>query len=165
MANVDLIPRENAHREAYSGTRQPYYTYNVIDFADANTAKGTNIAQGDTLEAIYLPAGSIVLAAGVYVEEAVGGTVSVSTVDLGITGGDVDAFVDGFNLYAATAGAYSALPAVSATGPVSVGATSDTLDLLLATQTGNITSGRVVVWAILQDITPPVAPGTAALKS
>lgn len=160
-----LIPRSVAQRESYNSTRLPYYTSNTIDIEEAIADKGSALAAADTIQAIYIPAGTAILAAGIYVKTAIGGTVSACTLDLGITGGDVDAFVDGFDFDAASAGAYSAAPAVSANGVVVVGATADTLDILIATLTDVLSTGELVVWAILQDITPPKAPGIVALRS
>lgn len=152
------------HR-ANSSTRTPYLVVAEFDWADAATAKGTAIAASDTIQAIDLPAGTVVLAAGIVKSEAPSGTVSVATFDLGITGGDVDNFADGFDYEGAAVGDYSVVPAGSGS-PVVVGDTADTLDILIATLTGTLTGGKVTVWALVADIVPNRGnPGLTTLKS
>lgn len=63
----------------------------VVDFSKAENL----MAQTDTMDLFDLPAG--ILVAGVKVEVVTGEGVTV-TGDLGITGGDVDAYIDGADL-------------------------------------------------------------------
>ena len=61
----------------------------------------------------------------------------------------IENFVDGFDADAASAGDYAATPAASA--PVIVPA-ADTLDILVAAQTGTTLTGKFRVFATLMDI-------------
>jgi len=120
----------------------------LVDFAAAATAKGSALAAADVIEAISVPANSMILNAGLEVITVAGGESNDTTVDLG-TATDADNFVDGFDLDAAAAGAYAQNAA--AFQPIVVG-TADTIDLTIATATTAPTSGVVRVWAVLIDI-------------
>jgi hypothetical protein len=126
----------------------PYFKEVLIDFAVAATAKGSALAAADVIEAISVPANSMILNAGLEVITVAGGESNDNTLDLG-TGADADNFVDGFDLDAAAAGAYAQNAA--AFQPIVVG-TADTIDLTIATATTAPTSGVVRVWAVLIDI-------------
>jgi len=69
--------------------------------------------------------------------------------DFGITGGDLDNFVDGFDFDAAAAGAFAAS---AEGGPVMVNAT-DTIDLEIQAMTGTTTGGSLRMFAICIDCT------------
>lgn len=146
------------------GTRQwnevPSVYKVLIDFAEAATAKGSALASADVIEAVRLPAGSIVMQAGLKVIEVVAGASSDVTVDLGITGVDADQWVDGFDLDAAAVNAYATPVAAGTTDPMAFTATSDTIDLLFATATTAPTGGKVLIWAL---VLAPVAVGKVGL--
>ena len=129
--------------------RSTYYVQNEIDFAAAVTAKGTALAAADIIEAITVPANTMIVSAGMECTAVHTGTSSDCALDLGVTGGDVDAFVDGFDFDAAAAGAYAA-PA--APGCAIVGAAADTLDILIQAQTGTTLTGKMRVFAWLADV-------------
>ena len=146
MATVNLtIPARGNHPRG----RKPYMIQNTIDLAVATTSKGTALASSDVYQCLNIPAESVILHAGMEVTEALTGTSSDTAFDLGITGGDVDNFVDGFDADGAAAGAYAPTPAAYA--PVIVGA-ADTLDILVAAQTGTTLTGKIRVFATLMDI-------------
>lgn len=130
--------------------RKPYIVEKVIDFAAAATAKGSALAAADVIEAISVPAGAMVLNAGLQViAAAAGGTGTV--LDLGVTGIDADNFVDGFTFDGAAAGAYAQNAA--AFQPIILGS-ADTIDVLIQAATTVATSGKVRVWAVLMDVSP-----------
>lgn len=164
MATIDLATKLGAGiPPSVHSTRFPlHYVDAVISLPAAAAAKGSALAAADIIEAIDIPAQSIVIAAGIEVIEAQAGA-SVMTLDLGITGADVDGFVDGFDYVAAAAGAYAAQPA--AYQPIVVGAAADTVDVLIATQTGTNTGGVIRVWAIFGDVADTRRPGLTARKS
>ena len=112
----------------------PYVVENTISWSAAVTAKGSALAAADVIEALQIPAQSIVLAAGFEVLTAATGSCTVS---LGVTG--------------VTAAAYQ---------PLVIGA-ADTIDLLIATATTAPTSGEVRVWAVLMNIDGRPARATA----
>ena len=129
-----------------TNARVPYVVDVRVDLAAAATAKGSALAAADVIEAIDVPANTAIVAAGIEVVTAPAGGTSFS-VDLGVTGGDVDAFVDGFAVTGSAAGDYATC---ATAGPVVVG-TADTLDLLAIGTTPD-TSGVLRVWAMLVDV-------------
>lgn len=126
----------------------PYLVDVTVDFAAAATAKGSALAAADVIEALSVPANTLILNAGMEVITALGGESSDTTFDLG-TGVDADNFVDGFDADAAAAGAYAQNAA--AFQPIVAG-TADTIDITIATATTAPTSGEVRVWAVLMDV-------------
>jgi len=107
------------------------------------------------IEALQIPAQSIVLAAGFEVLTAATGSCTVS---LGVTGVTAAAYVSAFAVTSsATAGTY-ATPA-AAGYPIVVGA-ADTLDLLLVTETTTLSAGSVRVFAVIVDAQDRVGPAT-----
>ncbi len=137
--------------------REVFYVEKVIDFAAAATAKGSALAAADVIEAISVPAGHMIVNAGLQVLTVATGESNDTTLDLGVTAIDADVCVDGFDLDAAAAGAYAQNAA--AFQPVVI-ATADTIDVLIATATTAPTGGTVRVWAALLDIGARRTPGT-----
>lgn len=135
--------------DGFTAGRMPYFKEVLIDFAAAATAKGSALAAADVIEAISVPANTIILNAGLEVITVAGGESNDTTVDLGVTTTEPDIFIDGFDLDAAAAGAYAQNAA--AFQPLVIG-TADTIDLLIATATTAPTSGVVRVFAILMDV-------------
>lgn len=135
--------------DGFTAGRMPYFKEVLIDFAAAATAKGSALAAADVIEAISVPANTMIINAGLEVITVAGGESNDTTVDLGVTTTEPDNFVDGFDLDAAAAGAYAQNAA--AFQPLVIG-TADTIDLLIATATTAPTSGVVRVWAVLMDI-------------
>lgn len=127
--------------------KKPYFVEVEIDLAAAATAKGSALAANDVIECISVPANSAVLWAGTEITTAPAGGTSC-TFDLGVTGGDVDAFVDGGAVTSATAGTYAAMASTAA--PIAFGS-ADTVDMLLLGTTPD-TSGKIRVFAYLMDI-------------
>jgi hypothetical protein len=112
----------------------------VLDFAKivaARVAAGaTALAANDSLEVLRIPAGASILRAGVEVVSPETANVT-GTVDLGLTGGDVDAWCDGLAINSA-AGTISTngVENVPGTGTAAANfAANDTLDLLFLTAT------------------------------
>ena len=120
-----------------SNGRTPYLVENTIDVSAINSSSGT--ANGDVVNALDIPAETLIMEAGIEVITALS---SSATMDLGITGGDVDRYVDGDT----NATGYATL---TATARVVV-ATADTLDIL--TGGADSSAGKVRVWAVLCDV-------------
>ena len=135
--------------DGFTAGRMPYFKEVLIDFAAAATAKGSALAAADVIEAIRVPANTMILNAGLEVITIAAGESNDTTLDLGVTTTEPDNFVDGFDLDAAAAGAYAQNAA--AFQPLVIG-TADTIDLLIATATTAPTGGIVRVWAVLMDI-------------
>ena len=120
-----------------SNGRTPYLVENTIDISAINSAAGTE--DGDIIQCLDIAAETLIMQAGVEVITALSGSV---TIDLGITGGDVDNFVDGDT----NATGYSVLTATAN----QVIASADTLDALLAGAASSV--GKIRVWAVLCDV-------------
>jgi len=140
MATYDVTGPGGTNRPGrYNpGIRTPYLVENTIDISAINGDAGT--AANDVLRVIDLPAETLVMEAGIEVLTALSGSV---TMDLGITGGDVDIYCDNDT----NATGYSTLTATAR----HVAATADTLDVLEASSTAS-TAGKIRVWAILCDV-------------
>jgi hypothetical protein len=89
MATYDLTAAGGTTGHPSNG-RTPYLVENTIDIAAINGDSGA--AQNDVLRALDIPAETLIMEAGIEVITALSGSV---TLDLGITGGDVDRYVDG----------------------------------------------------------------------
>ena len=85
-----------------------------------------NISSGAVWQALSVPAGTMVKNVGVVCLTAEGGTL---TVDIGLTGGDVDAFIDGFDGNTANGMDQSVGSAYAYTGGKYFAA-ADTIDVL-----------------------------------
>ena len=120
-----------------AGIRTPYLVENTIDVSAINGDSGA--AQNDVLRVLDIPAETLVMEAGIEVLTALSSSV---TLDLGITGGDVDRYVDGDT----NATGFSTL---TATARVIV-SSADTLDILTAG--ADSSAGKVRVFAVLCDV-------------
>jgi hypothetical protein len=133
----------------------PYMVENTISLAAAVTAKGSALAAADVIEALQLPAQSIVLAAGFEVTAAVTGSCTVS---LGVTGVSAAAYVAAFGVTSSlTVGDYAT--SASAGFPI-VTKAADTLDLLLVTETTTLSAGSIRVFAVVVDAQDRVGPAS-----
>lgn len=141
------------------GTKLPNYLTNPVklistevDFADLLVEKGSALAAADVFDVISIPAKCLVIAAGINPVTAANST--TLTVDLG-DGTDVDRYVDGFDAKGTTDGV-PIMPTTGAAyaqyaGPKYYPA-ADTIDIVLATLTGTLTTGKIRVWAVVADI-------------
>jgi hypothetical protein len=73
-----------------SNGRTPYMVENTIDVSAINGDAGA--AQNDVIQCLDIPAETLIMEAGIEVVTALSGSV---TMDLGITGGDIDRYADG----------------------------------------------------------------------
>lgn len=149
MATVDVSSGLNAGTQPSRAViNGPYVVETTLNFATATTTKGSALAAADVLEVLDIPAETLILNAGYEVTAAITGDV---TVDVGVTGVDADNFIDGATLSgSSTVGAYAQNAA--AFQPIVIGASADTLDVLIATSTTAISAGKIRVWAVLCDI-------------
>lgn len=157
MATVNMTRGSGLHSTRNGNTAVPYVVQRVIDFAEAAEEKGSALAANDVIEAINVPAHTVVLAAGASVKTVATGGSSDQTLDIG-DGNDPDRYVDGFDVDAAAAGAEAAT--VIANLPVTY-ATADTIDVTVVTATTVATAGELVVWAVMVDVSDRPAPGLA----
>ena len=117
--------------------RTPYLVENTIDVSAINSSSGT--ANGDIINALDIPAETLIMEAGIEVITALSSSV---TLDLGITGGDVDRYVDGDT----NATGFSAPTATART----IVASADTLDVLVLS--ADAAAGKIRVFAVLCDV-------------
>ena len=120
-----------------SNGRTPYLVENTIDVSAVNSDSGA--AQNDVLQAMDIPAETVIMEAGIEVLTACSSSVPL---DLGITGGDVDIYTDGDT----NATGYSTLTATAR----HVAAAADTLDVLVLSAASS--AGKIRVWAIMCDV-------------
>ena len=133
------------------GLNRVGYMEVTLDFAkittDRATAGATALSAGDSLEVLSIPADTLVMAVGATTITAEG---AASTFDIGLTGGDVDGFVDGGDANAAgTTSSNGAL--LSGDNQSHYLATADTIDMLIGVS-GAVTDTAVIkVWAVVVD--------------
>ena len=154
MATVDVSNGINAGTHPSRAIRKEPYKVEVdLDFAVATTTKGSSLAASDVLEVIDVPAKTMVWAAGLEIVTPSDGDFNI---DIGITGTDVDAFVDGFDCDSNSTGDMTNLPAAYQPQVV---ASDDTIDVLL-TSGGSAypTSGVWRAWAVMQDVSNDLGP-------
>ena len=148
MAN--LATADHAAQGNSARGRSPYLVQNTIDIAAAIVLKGSDFAANDTMEVLNVPAGTVILSAGIEILTQVDGT---CTLDMGFTGASpaaVDVFVDGLDVVGGAVGAYGTTPATEA-AQVQVISAADTIDVKFATET-DVTSGKLRFWAVLMDV-------------
>jgi hypothetical protein len=120
-----------------------------IDLAAAATAKGSALAASDVIETVRVPANSVIVGGWAQKTAAFTGTVSVLTLSVGITGVNATGYANAWDGFAATVGSYSTPGAVT---PVIVSTTGgDTVDILLASLTGTLTGGKILVAVLVAD--------------
>jgi len=137
-----------AARGSSSRGRSPYMVQTVVDFATALTDKGSALAAGDVIPVIAVPAGTMIMNAGIEVDTASSG--GTTTFDLG-TAVDPDCFVDGMD--GASGVAVGTISQNAAAYQPLITVAADNIDLKLATQSSTaLTFGKVRVYAVLMDI-------------
>jgi hypothetical protein len=145
MATISLVQGGTTGHPSRTSVKQPYVVSRVVDFAEALATKGSALASGDVVEALAIPAGTMILAGGA--EVLTSGNATAATVDVDIAAGDD--YVDGQSVL--TAG-YLAAGTNGAVDHVERLTAADTLDLKIASLTGTLSTGTVRVYAVLVDI-------------
>ena len=120
-----------------SNGRVPYLVENTIDLSQIRSDTGPDNA--DVLQVLDIPAETLIMEAGIEVITALS---SSATMDLGITGGDVDIYVDGDT----NATGYGTLTATAR----HIAASADTLDILIGG--ADSSAGKIRVWAVMCDV-------------
>jgi arginase family enzyme len=124
--------------------RNPYMVENTLDIV----ATTVDPSSGDVVQAITIPAGHKIMAAGVeVVESATMNTGTDATITLGAA--DADEYVTSFDIDGAADGAYA--PSVTVSADV-VLASDDTLDVTFAGSGASFTAGKLRVYAIMMDV-------------
>ena len=152
MATVTTL--KSAVRGAGARGRQPYMVQQTLDLAAAATAKGSALAANDIIEAITVPAETLILTAGFEMTASVQTAADGCTANLGVTGVDVTRFVSAFdiddNSASLTSGVGYATMA-DASAPIFI-ETEDTIDWELQAATTAPTEGKVRVFAVLMNM-------------
>lgn len=122
-----------------------------LDFAkittDRATAGATALAAGDSIQVLSIPANTLVMAVGATTITAEG---AASTFDIGLTGGDVDGFVDGGD--ANSAGTTSSNGALlNGDNQSHYFAAADTIDMLIGVSGAVTDAAKIKVWALVAD--------------
>jgi|TARA_R110000772_G_scaffold28040_2_gene70967 hypothetical protein len=120
-----------------SNGRVPYLVENTIDLSQLRAGTGPDNA--DVLQVLDIPAETLIMEAGIEVITALS---SSATMDMGITGGDVDIYVDGDG----NATGYGALTATAR----HIAASADTLDILIGG--ADSSAGKIRVFAVMCDV-------------
>ena len=136
MATYDRTGKGGTTGHPANG-RTPYLVENTIDISAINSNSGT--ADGDIVQALDIPAETLIMEAGVEVITALS---SSATIDLGVTGADPDRYVDGDT----NATGFSTLTATAR----QIVASADTLDALIAGAASS--AGKIRVFAVLCDV-------------
>lgn len=141
-------PSINQTSKPWGTERRMYMLENIIDFAsNLSIGSGVGAVQNDIIQALAVPANTIVLVAGLKVITA---EADATDIDLGVTGGTADGFVDGATF--ATTGLKVDLDEGYNTAVMGLFfAEADTLDIKI---TGNhtVNSAKVKVWALCIDL-------------
>ena len=147
-ATTTLLATTNTnHGPTYgvSSRVKPYLVEQTINFADQNID-----ANGSTIECVDIPANCICLFAGIEVTTALTNTASDAEVDMGLSGGDADSWVDGFDIDGASAGTYATVLVATANPQVVDAATP--LKLTFAGTAGTISAGVLRVFAVVMPV-------------
>ena len=145
--NTTSVARGNTARG-----RQPYLISAELNLATAVTDKGTALAANDVIPGLTIPANTLIMCAGLEVTEAHAGTSTDTDFDFGVTGGDLDNFVDGFDFDGASVGDYAFKAGQT---PVLIGGTADTIDIEIQAMTGTTTGGKLRMFAVCMDVDDP----------
>lgn len=149
-AYTDTVGFNKGTASSTASTNDRVYLQQVdLDFVAitaARLAAGlTALAANDSLQVLHIPAKTLILAAGIDVTTA---EATTSTLDLGYTGGDVDAWIDGFDPTSVTSAV--GLGALMTTAvATNYHHAADTLDLLFLTAPQDTSVMRV--WAVMVD--------------
>lgn len=138
-----------------------YVIWRDIDLAVAATAKGSALAAADVIEGVRVPANTAITDVWASKVGAFTGTSTDLTLDIG-TGADVDQWVDGWDFDAAALGSYATPAGTGQSRPLD---TSDTVDILIATQTGTVTGGKIRLFVQCVDLTVKARGQIAQPKS
>lgn len=158
MATITLTaPTGGATMSTKQWKAVPTLISHIIDYADVLALKGSALAAADVVESIRIPAGCMVLMAGL--QQIVAANSTTLTLHLGVDS-DNDGYVASYNAQAGTVGAY----ATSLYDPTEVQVfytAADSLDVTFATLTGTLTAGKIRVFALILDVTGEPEPGIA----
>ncbi len=137
--------------------RLPYMIEVTVTAAQMIAAKGSAIAAADVFDVVKFPAGTVIRGVWARKTGAFAGSSTDLTLDVGITGVDADAWVDGWDFDGAALGSYATpvgvgFPATGTNWAGSVTNAVQTVTVLVATQTGTWTGGEITFYAECLDL-------------
>lgn len=162
MALISTIDYSGTkHPSAWTpGVRVPYFVEYELNYATALTAKGSALAASDIIEVINIPANTVVLGAGARVKTAADSTTLTVHVGTGVDADEWVASLDG----KATAGTSGA--DLNPDTNWKTYDAADTIDVTFATLTGTLSTGKLLVYALMMDVSDaPNRVGIAAVGS
>ena len=145
--NTLLATTNSTHGITYGrgNSLGPYMIEQTIDFSNQNIDPN-----GSTIECVDMPANSVCMFANIEVMTALTSDQTDGTIDLGISGGDEDSWVDGFDIDGASAGTYATV-LVGTNNPQMVDAAAP-LKMTFAGTGGTISAGVLRVFAIVMPV-------------
>lgn len=147
MATVTLTPADpKSAYPVFEGAKIEVRRH-LLDFAEAATKKGSNLAATDVIETVSVKAGEIVVGVWAYVRTAMG---AAGTATIG-DGTDPDGFTASFSVNSTGATFSSGAYMLNTTGPVLVGGklytADDTIDVVLGGTVAN--AGQVELFVLI----------------
>lgn len=166
MATTTITPSTGGTtHESRLNTKGMYWAEVLVDLGtggNVQTVKGSAIAASEVVEALKIPANSVVLAAYAQKETAMTGTSTDVTITVKVGS---NAYSSAMNYDDATVLDWTVPVAPTAT-LMTVVATADTVDIVFNAFTGTVTGGKIRLKALLCDMTKVNTPGgIAALGS
>lgn len=164
MATISLANSVGSNKAPVQTTnlKVPYMIWREVDLAAAATAKGSALAAADVIEALRVPKDHVILRAFAKKSNAMTGTSTDAAFSLGVTGVSAAAFATAWGYAAAAVGSYATPTAPQVVLPLTA---SDTIDLLITTQTGTVTGGKIIVYAEVVDMSVQQRAAIAQPKS
>lgn len=157
MATVSsLVFSGTAGHPSRRSTRSVNMYEFTVNIATLLTAKGSALAAADVFQVMTIPAGTIIYSAGLEVTTV--GNATAATFDLGY-GGSVDVFADGVDIITATGYGANGTNGKTITSAARFTA-ADTLDIVLATLTGTLSTGKVRVYVVASDVSSNLQTNT-----
>ena len=157
MATISSL--KTSVRGASARGRQPYMVETTLDFSNSAI---NSLSAGDIVEAISVPANTMVLTAGAEMIAAVQTAADGNTVNLGFTGSgdqiggtDVTGYISAVDIDDNASNLSSGIgyltPAATAANPV-ICTAEDTIDLELQATSTAPTEGKIRIFAVLMNI-------------
>lgn len=162
ITTVDNPVSANLPVASLLNNKTPKVIWQEVDLAAAVAAKGSALAAADVIEALTINKDTVVLDVWAKKSAAMTGTSADLTFDIGITGADPDQWVDGWDFDAAAVGSYATPTGVGLSRVVT---NADSIDILIATQTGTVLTGKVIVYALILDLSTQARGVIAQPKS
>ena len=162
MATTTITPSTGGTtHETRMDAKAPYWAEVLVDLGtggNVQTVKGSAIAASEVIEALKIPANTVLLAAYAQKETAMTGTSTDVTITLQVGANAYSSALD----YDAAAVAAWTVPVAPTATLMTVITSADTLDVVFNSFAGTVTGGKIRVKALLSDMTKVNLPGGIA---